>query len=605
MEDTSPELSVASKNYGRLYRKPTTDLSKINLDNDTEVKECIIDGTLMPSITNVIAVKNSPFLMTWATKLVAQEAVRIAQTFPHKLTAEPNKAINYLKETANRERDFWGNQGSKIHYAAEQIALGNDIDLSDYTDYEKACVTEWKQWIREYKPKFIGLERTCFGTTPDGLNFAGTSDFIAEIGGKTVIGDYKCVTDDTQIMLESGETVPANMIVVGDRVVAWSEEKSLHVSTVDFVGDNGVKPIVKITTELGQELEVTENHPILVSTANRAKGWVKAEDIQEGSVAFSAIGWSLNPNRTDEAWPLPKGMAPYVYGVLWALYNMRGSLDYDSIIRLPRVTTDGSRFELKDLGFRTNRQGNLIAKHGLDKIARKGDWTPQDVLGTLTVEVPNFVKSATNSVKQAFLAGVTEIFHNHELYPNNYFIVLQNKESLDGIVELYLSLGLVASSGKDPKTGLLYAKLPKWSMDTIYQHGAQPVRIVKVERMQPKHTIAIEVAGAHTHVTNGLITHNTNRSGLHAEIALQLAANAKAQFITMDNIHLTENKPVDMALGVHISPKGVTVKQVDVSDDIYKYFASLRNAWDYAMFEGKLHSPEGVFLRTINSPEEL
>jgi hypothetical protein len=480
MEDTSPELSVASKNYGRLYRKPTTDLSKINLDNDAEVKECIIDGTLMPSITNVIAVKNSPFLMTWATKLVAQEAVRIAQTFPHKLTAEPNKAINYLKETANRERDFWGNQGSKIHYAAEQIALGNDIDLSDYTDYEKACVTEWKQWIREYKPKFIGLERTCFGTTPDGLNFAGTSDFIAEIGGKTVIGDYKCVTDDTQIMLESGETVPANMIVVGDRVVAWSEEKSLHVSTVDFVGDNGVKPIVKITTELGQELEVTENHPILVSTANRAKGWVKAEDIQEGSVAFSAIGWSLNPNRTDEAWPLPKGMAPYVYGVLWALYNMRGGLDYDSIIRLPRVTTDGSRFELKDLGFRTNRQGNLIAKHGLDKIARKGDWTPQDVLGTLTVEVPNFVKSATNSVKQAFLAGVTEIFHNHELYPNNYFIVLQNKESLDGIVELYLSLGLVASSGKDPKTGLLYAKLPKWSMDTIYQHGAQPVRIVKV-----------------------------------------------------------------------------------------------------------------------------
>ena len=133
MEDTAPELSVNTK-YGRLYRKPTTDLSQINLNKPSEVKQCVIDGTLMPSITNVIAVKNSPFLINWATKLVAQ--------WPAKLTAEPYKAVEYLKETANRERDFWGAQGSKIHYAAEQIALGNDVDLSDYSDYEKACITD-------------------------------------------------------------------------------------------------------------------------------------------------------------------------------------------------------------------------------------------------------------------------------------------------------------------------------------------------------------------------------------------------------------------------------------------------------------------------------
>lgn len=604
MEDTAPELSVNTK-YGRLYRKPTTDLSQINLNKPSEVKQCVIDGTLMPSITNVIAVKNSPFLINWATKLVAQEAVKVAQQWPAKLTAEPYKAVEYLKETANRERDFWGAQGSKIHYAAEQIALGNDVDLSDYSDYEKACITEWKQWLREYKPKFLGLEKTCFGTTPSGLDYAGTSDFIAEIGGKTVIGDYKCVTDETQVMLESGETVRADMLIAGDKVVAWSEEKGLHVSVVDFVGDNGVKPIVRITTELGQELEVTENHPILISTKTKGKGWVKAEDIQAGSVAYAAIGWGLDPHRTEESWPLPKGMAPYVYGVLWAMYNMRGGLEYDSIIRLPRVTGDGARFEIKDLGFRTNRQGHIIAKHGLDKIARKGDWTPQDVLNTLSVEVPNFVKASSNSVKEAFMAGVLEIFANHEKYPDNYFVVLQNKRSLDDLVDLQLSLGVVASTGKDAKSGLMYARIPKWRMDRIYNHGTQPVRIVNVERIQPKHTIAIEVRGAHTHVTNGLITHNTNRSGLHPEIALQLAANAKAQFITMDNIHMEETKPVDMGIGVHISPKGVTVKEVDISDEMYNYFASLRHAWNYATFEGKLHDENGVFLRDLYSPEEF
>lgn len=604
MENTAPQLSVSTK-YGRLYYRPTTDISKINLKNDAEVRQCIIDGTLMPSITNVIGIKNSPFLTTWATKLVAQEAVKVAQQWPHKLTDDPNKAVAYLKEAANRERDFWGNQGTRIHYAAEQIALGNDIDLTDYTDYEKACITEWKQWLRTFKPEFISLEKTCFGTTTAGYDFAGTSDFVANINGKRVIGDYKCVTDDTKILLESGETVPASMILVGDRVVSWTEQKSLHVAPVTYVGDNGVKPIVKITTELGQELEVTENHPILISTKDKGKGWVKAEDVKVGSVAYTALGWSFNPQHKEEEWPLRKGLGPYVYGVLWALYNMRGGLDETSIIRLPRITTDAAKFELKDLGFRTNKQGQLIAKHGLEKIARKGDWSVKEMLSTLSVEVPNFVKSASNTTKYAFISGVNEIFANNEKYPNNYFVVLQEKKSLDDLVDLHLSMGMVSSTSKDAKTGLLYAKLPKFRLDTIYTHGAHPVRIVKVERVQPKHTIAIEVGVSHTHVTNGLITHNTNRSGLHAEIALQLAANAHAQFITVDDTHLDENVKPDMAIGVHISPKGVDVKEVDISNEMYSYFESLRHVWNYAAFDGKLFDVDGVFKRTILDKEEL
>lgn len=604
-EDQAPELSIASKNYGRLYRMPETDIETISLNDDENIKQNIIEGNLMPSITNVISVKNSPFLMTWATRLVAQEAVNIAQKWPHKLTSEPAKAIAYLKETANRERDFWGNQGSRIHYACEMIARGEDIDLSEYTDYEKASIAEWRHWVKEFSPKFIAMERTGFGTTPDGLNYAGTSDFIAEINGKVVIGDYKCVTDETFITLASGAKVQAKYLVAGDEVVAWTEEKGLHVSTVDYVGDNGVKPIIKITTELGQELECTENHPILVARKNTPKEWVNAEDINPGDVLYASVGWGLSHERESEEWPLPNGLSPYVYGVLWCLYNMRGSLEVDSVIRLPKVSTQGLRDELKDLGFRSNKKGHIIARHGLEKISRKAKWTPQQVIDSLTVEIPNFVFAASRTAQEGFLYGVNEVFSNYEMCEDGVIIVHKSKESLNSLVELYLSLGLIAYSSKDNHTGLLYAKVPRMSWETIYAHGPHPVKVKEVERLAPKSTTAIEVKDSHTHITAGLITHNTNRSGLHSEISLQLAANVNADFITMDDLTVETMPNIDMAVGVHISPKGVIVKEVDTSPEIYKYFCSLRHAWNYAMFEGKLYTPKGVFVREINTPEEL
>lgn len=604
-EDQAPELSIASKNYGRLYRMPETELDIMDTLNDDSIKEHIIDGKLMPSITNVIAVKNSPFLMTWATRLVAQEAVNIAQKWPHKLTDEPSKAVNYLKETANRERDFWGNQGSRIHYACEMIARGENVDLSDYTDYEKASVAEWRNWVKEFAPKFIAMERTGFGTTPDGLNYAGTSDFIAEINGKTLIGDYKCVTDETFVTLANGSKIQAKYLVAGDEVVAWTEEKGLHVSTVDYVGDNGVKPIVKITTELGQELECTENHPILVSRKNTPKEWVNAENIEIGDVLYASVGWGISHEREAEEWPLPNGLSPYVYGVLWCLYNMRGGLEVDSVIRLPKVSSQGLRDELKDLGFRANKKGHIVARHGLEKIARKAKWTPQQVIDALTVEIPNFIFASSRTAQEGFIHGVNEIFSNYEMCEDGVIVVHKQKESLNSLVELYLTLGLIAYSGQDQRTGLLYAKVPRMTWETIYAHGPHPVKVRKVEHLAPKSTTAIEVRDAHTHVTSGLITHNTNRSGLHSEIAMQLAANVNADFISMDNKTVESMPRVDMAVGVHISPKGVIVKEIDVSPEIYKYFCSLRHAWNYAMFEGKLYSKEGVFTREILNPEDV
>lgn len=587
-ETSAPALSVSTP-YGRLYVKPGETLEPKEYRTKQQCRKLIENGTLMPSITNIISTKSSPHLITWASRLIAEEAIKVEQKWPGKLTEDPAKAVKYLKETANRERDHWGTQGTNIHNAVEKMALGEKINIEDYTDYEKASIAEWVQWVKKIKPEFQGLEKTCYGVTSDGFEYAGTADFIATINNKTFIGDYKCVTEETPVLLSSGETVAAKYLIEGDEIVAWDEKKNLHPAHITHVGDNGVKPIVKITTDLGLTLECTENHPILTSRDNQTKTWTEAASIEEGDIAYTTLGWSLNPNAKTAEWPLPNGLSPYVFGVLWALKNMRGSLQESSIIRLPKVTRDEAKTELKDLGFKKTKNDSLSAGNALRKIARKANWTPQQVSEALTEEVPPFIFGVDKTQKEAFIAGVSEIFFNPETIQHIVYVVLQSEESLTSLASLTNSIGIVSKQGVDQKSGLKYVKIPKPDSQAILSYGAHPTKIIKIERLAPKRTVTVEVAGPHTHVTGGLITHNTNRSGLHPEIALQLAAIAHSTHMTMDNETLTPTPTIDGgALGVHLSPKGYAVRKIRTDSEIFAVFEALVRVWRYNILHGDI-----------------
>jgi hypothetical protein len=604
--NTSPALSVSTP-YGRLYVKPGTNLQPKDYRTKQQCRKLINDGVLMPSVTNIISMKSSPHLIAWASRLIAEEAVKVEQKWPGKLTADPSKAVKYLKETANRERDHWAQQGTNIHNAVEKLAAGETIDISSYTDYEQASIAEWVQWNKKVEPKFFGIETTCYGETSDGYKYAGTADFIAEINNRMFAGDYKCVTEDTQILLSNGATVQASLLLEGDEVVAWDEKQNLHSSRVSYVGDNGVKPIIKITTDLGLELECTENHPILVSQNNKKSTWVNAENLNVGDVAYTTLGWSLNPNSKYEEWPLPNGLSPYVVGVLWALKNMRGSLDESSVIRLPKVTRPEAREELKDLGFKKAKGNMISAGNALRKIARKANWTPQQVSDSITEEIPEFVYSAQLAKKEAFLAGVSEIFYNPERIQNTVYIVLKNVKSLHSLATFTRTMGIISKYGVDKNSGLHYVRVPKTNSSTILGYGTHPTKIVKIERLEPKRTVAIEVEGAHTHVTSGIITHNTNRSGLHPEIALQLAAITNATHATLDNETLIEMpKMTGGGLGVHLSPKGATVRKINTSSEVFKVFEALTRVWHFNISANELSdiTEDSLFGSTLEDKEE-
>lgn len=594
---------------GRLYRKPDFILPE-NLDLNI-IKQLVQDGLLFPSTTNIISVKSSPHLIPWSNYVVAKELVEFIlndSNSVERIEKSKQIAINWFKNTPIRDRDNAGKRGSNIHLAVEQITKGKTIKNMSLTEDEKKAVDNWKRWVDTFQPEFHHLEVTGFGTTKDDKAFGGTIDFTAKINSREAIGDYKCVVDDTKILMADGSQKNAIDIKEGDMVVAWSKSNNLHTGRVSYAGDNGFHKTITITTTSGQTLTTTLNHPYWSSQRGKNLGWVKAEDLRVGDELYSAIGWNYAPAREVVEWPFGRNLSPYALGLLWAIRNY-GTEDWrtEHLINLPKISRSGLREELHELGFHFNKAGQLNTRKGLAKIARKNGLEISEVLDLFDREdLPSFVFASDGKYVPGFLTAIREVFVNKEVYDKEIYVVFRHAAALKTLQQYLLNHGQPANIHKDIKSGLEYLRTPFEDEDTIYGYGPSATRISSIQISEEvEHTVALEVEGSHTHVTNGLITHNTNRSGLHSDIALQLAANARFKQITPDNKTLIPMPKIELGLGVHISANKVTTKEVDISESVWGYFESLRNAWDFHAFEGRLNKPEGVFLREINSPKDL
>lgn len=195
---TTPILSIkTTEEIGRLYQKPnggySGDLHHI------AARKGLADGTLFPSITNIISSVN-PNMEGYVSFMIG------------KGLREGMEARDALKNHIVY-RDGASDRGTRVHkfiedfidagYADEHyltfMAHKNWKTLPSFIACEKnnAVYGDFKHiqaffaFIKEFKPKFIVQEATVYGKTTFGQEYAGTTDFIAEINGKTIVGDWK------------------------------------------------------------------------------------------------------------------------------------------------------------------------------------------------------------------------------------------------------------------------------------------------------------------------------------------------------------------------------------------------------------------------------
>lgn len=597
-QDSNPPLAVRVvpenkerwDRIGRLYRQPGCDLPNDYTSLPT-LLELIKDNKLVPSITNVIGVRGSSYLVDWAAKLVATEAVKLAIHHPRHIVEREEAAFRYLKDIPHKEKVFWGTQGTNVHNACELLSLNQDISHLKLTEYEKACVEQFKRWLDEFQPTFNYVETTGFGKTENNLGYAGTADFHATIKGVKILGDYKCTTDDTLILMRDGSLKQAKDIAVGDEVVSWSEKEGLRTDRVAFAGDNGLQPTYTVVTELGQKITVTGNHKFLKRSKD-GMNWVESERLTAGDNVYISLGWAHSPYRTETEWPFNKHLSPYLFGLLWALAQYNDTPWTDSgKVSYPTATARGELIdELAGFGFLKSADDRIRVKTGLRRVANKARMEISELLDLINNPMlPDYVLASSTIFQNGFMSGVQEVFGNRASNSEHFYVEHRSMESLTQLQQFYFNNGQVAKIGMNPKTNSYVLRLPLHSTEQIHTFGLEEVKIIGVkENPTPVHTIAIEVENTHNHVTNGVLTHNTNRSGLHADVALQLAANRQVDTVTLDSKTMITPEKTDMTAALHLNPKGFTFQEVESGEEIYDTFQNLRKVWGFHVFEGAL-----------------
>lgn len=603
----APALSIdAGVSIGRVYRTPTDEHTYA----PEEIPEALYNGNLFPSITNVLNVRNMPYLQQWVANMVAKEAVRVGQRWPEKYRNDAIGAERYLKSLHTQNLNDAANRGTNVHAAMEALALGGKVPNS-LTEDERLCVVQGEKFLSDFNPTFRHVELTGFGETSNGLKYAGTTDFVADIENATIAGDYKCTSLETPILMADGTQKYAKDIKTGDKIVAWTPNKHLHIAKVSWTADNGVQDIIKLVTEHGQNLYVTKEHPVLI-IRDKQIDWVQASEIRYGDIAHLASGWNHNPNRPYTNWGFK--VSPYAVGVVWGIINSASTThDKKNTFTLPETITAAALQELKLLGMKVvdgkvNKKDVLTV---LSRGVREGNKVPFTSM-LETANIPNEVFATDLISQDGFLAGIREVFMNRKLFPNNYLIPLSSVKAVEDLQQLFLNLGITTHRGTkklrmvetNPNEELVIS-VPKIDGDYVFTHGPVTSRIIHAEKLDAEPTIAIEVEGSHTHITSGIITHNTTRSGIHSTVALQLNAFARTHLVSPDDKTLISTPNIDRAVAVHLSPKAYEVVEVELSDEAFAIFEALRSVWIYHVFDGDLRLNENVLQSRITKPQDL
>jgi len=159
---SEPRLARKVPGKGRMYQNPVT-------------------GEDVPSITNVIGVLDKPAIPRWAAKMTAEVAWKMRYSLDAMGEAE---AVDVLKGSPWRNSGRAADRGTSVHGYLEAAANGDPLPTleGEAARYQKAA----DEFLDRYQPEFVRTEFTVFG-----YGYAGTGDFVADIGGRRVVGDYK------------------------------------------------------------------------------------------------------------------------------------------------------------------------------------------------------------------------------------------------------------------------------------------------------------------------------------------------------------------------------------------------------------------------------
>ena len=348
-----------------------------------------------------------------------------------------------------------------------------------------------------------------------------------------------CVALDTLISMADGTRKRADELKCGDLILSFDEKTRKIVKRhVIKVIDNGVHPVVKIKTVRGRKIIVTGNHKFWSRygrSDNPKYGWIEASNIKKGIRIAVGLGHDL-PRGSQRM----KTIEAHFLGIMigdgtCAKSGLRITNQNPGIIEFCRnfvesrgcvlvLFPDGAHWGIKHpVKLNSPKQTSirkLIKKHNLNGKT------------CFNKRVPSRVFKGGKYVWAAFLSGYLDtdgcvtkraviwVSVNKELLEDcQYLLALLGIQSAVRCANNHYRLEVMMTANLIKLANCLKLshtekskKLQKFLIITTTNNMKDRsdfdlVSSVKWQGLQ--RTIGIEIEGTHTHITNGLITHNT------------------------------------------------------------------------------------------------
>lgn len=146
-----------------------------------------VAGEEVLGVTTVLGVIAKPALMYWAVN----EAVNYLTENWKPGTTYDEMQIKAMLEAAKsahrKKKEDAATLGSMIHKWIEEYIGGANPAAPVNPQMQKA-INAFLLWVQQNKVKFLASERAVYSRK---YKYAGTTDFICEIGGKRYVGDIK------------------------------------------------------------------------------------------------------------------------------------------------------------------------------------------------------------------------------------------------------------------------------------------------------------------------------------------------------------------------------------------------------------------------------
>ncbi|MCV7174926.1 phage portal protein [Mycolicibacterium sphagni] len=437
-------------------------------------------------------------------------------------------------------------------------SIPSGLLTTDQNMDDDAIERQQKEWISSHAgrrmPAFLtgGLQWQTLTISPEESQF------------------LECCAPGTLITMADGTRKSVENLVVGERITAWDGSK-LVASQVKAIGTPPVKPMVKLTTARGRELVCTADHPVLGLKKLRTAGghplpsydgeWIPAGELEAGQYVRVALG-----NLESSSGALSEDIAYFLGAMAGDGYIRTGSCtwssgDADVAARMSSaVEALGGSLQYKD----RHDYNVLTGGSGRGGSPIRGILNESGLVGTHSHDkfVPDMIARGGPRAWSAFLSAYFDADgsirdRNEKQTPAAYWSST-SRELLDGCQHLLAMLGInsaiypMGHGGRKSVQGIECDSRPSWGLyvmglsemnklaqslnvahrekrrrlagyiagESRYSSVTFEFDAVKtVEHLGEGQSIGVEIEGTHTHVTAGIITHNT-RQYQREEIAM-------------------------------------------------------------------------------------